>query len=888
MRMHLSMDINGTTRQVEVDPDRTLLSVLRDDLGLTGAKYGCGEGRCGACTVLMDGEPVQTCSISAGAAEGSHLTTIEGLAEGDTLHPLQAAFVEHGALQCGYCTPGMIMSAVALLHANPQPTTAEILQAMQDNICRCGSYPRILTAIQAAGEQIAGGADVTGTVSAAIAAAVAPPVGPQPATAGEPLPAALEAGLSEGLFVAYPCPDLAAVRYPEEDVPAPPPAERALLDIGPWIHLSGDGGITAYVGKVEAGQNMRTSLAQIVAEELRVPVDAVRVVVGDTGRTPFDMGTFGSRTTPITGAQLWRTGATARGLLLDLAAAAWGVERDSLELADGQVRDRASGREASYSDLARDRQMLRVVPVLDEEDAGEASTPATAWTVAGQSVAKLDAQGFVTGEHRYASDQALSGLLHGKVLRPPAFNATAATVDISAAEAMEGVTVVHEDDFIAVAAPDELTATQAIDAIRVRWRTELQVSQPEIFDYFKANPMELEGRRGPQLFVEGSIDAGLAAAHLTHQARYTVDYIAHTPLEPRAALAQWTDAGLTVWTGTQRPFGVRTELVEAFGLAESQVRVIVPDTGAGYGGKHYGDAAIEAARLAKVAGKPVKVVWTRQEEFTWAYFRPGGLIEITSGVDADGRMTALELHNYNSGAAGIQTLYDIPNHHSEYHPTESPLRQGAYRALSSTANHFARESHMDEVAHQLALDPLEIRRRNLRDSRLLAVLEVAADRFGWGQRTPEAHHGFGLACGFEKGSYVAACVEVVVNPANRQPKVLRVVEAFDCGAVLNPDNLRSQIEGAIIQGLGGALFEGIKFANGRILNASFGGYRVPRFGDVPQIETVIIDRKDEPSAGAGETPIIAIAPAVGNAIFQATGVRVRSMPLAPHGVPRAL
>lgn len=891
MRMHLSMEINGTTRRVEVDPDRTLLSVLRDDLGLTGAKYGCGEGRCGACTVLMDGEPVQTCSVSAGAAAGSHLTTVEGLAQAGALHPVQAAFVETGALQCGYCTPGMIMSAVALLHANPQPTTAEILQAMQDNICRCGSYPRILAAIQAAAAEVAAGAAVTATVTQAIAEAVGPQGVPLSAVAGEALPAALEAGVSEGLFVAYPCPDLSAVRYPDENVPAPPPAERALLDIGPWIHLAGDGRITAYVGKAEVGQNMRTSLAQIVAEELRVPAEAVRVVAGDTGRTPFDMGTFGSRTTPITGAQLWRAGATARGLLLDLAAAAWGVERDSLTLADGQVQHPPSGRSAAYGDLARDRQMLRIVPVPDEDGEtpdtiGEAPTPATAWTVAGQSVGKLDAQGFVTGAHRFASDQALPGMLHGKVLRPPAFGATATHVDTSGAEAMEGVTVVHEDDFIGVAAPDELTATQAIDAIRVRRRTELQVSQPELFEYLKANPAELAGRRGPQVFVEGSIEAGLAAAHLTHQARYTVDYIAHTPLEPRAALAQWTDDGLTVWTGTQRPFGVRAELAEAFDLPESRVRVIVPDTGAGYGGKHYGDAAIEAARLAKAAGKPVKVVWTRQEEFTWAYFRPAGLIEITSGVDADGRFTALELHNYNSGAAGIQTLYDIPNRHSEYHPAESPLRQGAYRALSSTANHFARESHVDEVAHQLGLDPLAIRRRNLSHPRLLAVLEAAAERFGWGERAPEPNHGFGLACGFEKGSYVAACVEVVVNPANRQPKVLRVVEAYDCGAVLNPENLRSQMEGAIIQGLGGALFEGIKFANGRILNASFGGYRVPRFGDVPAIETVVIDRKDEPSAGAGETPIIAIAPAVGNAIFQATGVRVRTMPLAPHGVPR--
>lgn len=880
MRMHLSMQINGVTRQVEVDPDRTLLSVLRDDLGLTGAKYGCGEGRCGACTVLMDGGPVQACSVSAGAAAGSHLTTVEGLAGSGALHPVQEAFLEMGALQCGYCTPGMILSAVALLDANPQPTTGEIVQAMQENICRCGSYPRILAAIQAAGAKMAAGAgdSVLASVGAGVDADVI----------NIDVNEVLDPGVHEGLFIAYPCPELEAERYPEGG--APPAAERALTEIGPWVHIAGDGTIRAYVGKAEVGQNMRTSLALIVAEELRVSPDVVRVIVGDTAATPFDRGTFGSRTTPVTGTQLWRTGAAARSLLIDLAAAAWQVDRDRLDVADGRVLERGGERSATFGELARDRQIVRIVPVPDE--AGQMPpdaalpTPPQAWRAAGTSVAKLDGHAFVTGSHRFTPDLRLPGLLHGKVLRPPAFQATPISVDTSAAEAMDGVTVVHEGDFIGVAAVDELTASQALDAIRVRWRTQLQVSQPELFDYLKANPVELEGRRGPLVIAEGSVAAGVAAAHLTYAQRYTVDYIAHVPLEPRAAVALWDDHGLTVWTGTQRPFGVRAELAEAFDLPEERVRVIVPDTGAGYGGKHFGDAALEAARLAKAAGRPVKLVWTRQEEFTWAYFRPAGLIEIRSGVDAAGRFTALELHNYNSGAAGLDSLYDIPNRHAEYHPADSPLRQGSYRSLSATANHFARESHVDELAHQLGLDPLEFRLRNLSNPRMIAVLEAAAERFGWGQRTPQPNHGFGIAGGFDKGSYVAACVEVSVNPANRQPKVLRVVEAFDCGALINPDHVRSQVEGALIQGLGGALFESVKFANGRILNPSFGGYRVPRFGDVPAIETVLIDRKDQPSAGAGETPIIAIAPALGSAIFQATGVRVRAMPLAPRGVPR--
>jgi isoquinoline 1-oxidoreductase len=178
---------------------------------------------------------------------------------------------------------------------------------------------------------------------------------------------------------------------------------------------------------------------------------------------------------------------------------------------------------------------------------------------------------------------------------------------------------------------------------------------------------------------------------------------------------------------------VKSELAEAFHLAEDKVRVIVPDTGSGYGGKHSGECAIEAARLARTAGRPVKVVWTREEEFRWAYFRPAGVIDVKSGTEADGRLVAWEMHNYNSGSSAIRTLYEAPNQHIEFHPGRSPLRQGSYRGLAATANHFARESHMDEIAAAVKLDPLEFRRRNLKDARLRAVLDAAAERFRLGE-----------------------------------------------------------------------------------------------------------------------------------------------------------
>src|SRR5205823_2667671 len=348
----------------------------------------------------------------------------------------------------------------------------------------------------------------------------------------------------------------------------------------------------------------------------------------------------------------------------------------------------------------------------------------------------------------------------------------------------------------------------------------------------------------------------------------------------------WNGNDLTVWTGTQRPFSVRDELAQALRISPERVRVIVPDTGAAYGGKHMGDAAVEAARLAKAAGKPVKLVWTREEEFTWAYFRPAGVIDVKAAATTDGKIIAWEFHNYNSGPAGIGTPYDIPNQHIQFHPADSPLRQGSYRGLAATANHFVRESAMDELAHEAGVDPLEFRLRNLTDPRLRAVLEAAAKKLGWGKEKSSGSRGFGIAGGVEKGGYVATCAEVEISPS-REVRITRVVEAFECGAIVNPGGLRNQIEGSIVQAIGGALFEAIRFDNGRILNPHFAQYRVPRFSDTPEIEVEMLDRKDLPSAGAGETPIVGLAPAVGNAIFAATGIRLRSLPMIPEGLPQA-
>jgi nicotinate dehydrogenase subunit B len=651
-------------------------------------------------------------------------------------------------------------------------------------------------------------------------------------------------------------------------------------DIGSWLHMGADGRLTVFTGKVEVGQNIRTSLAQQVAEELRVPYASVEMVMGDTDLVPWDMGTFGSLTTPTMAPRLRTMAAAARQMLLEQAAQNWKVDAGGLRAEDGKIVDPQGGRSIAYGELTRGERLVKVI-------SGEQSlTPASEWGIAGTAAPKAEGRAFVTGAHRYPSDIVRPGMLFGAMVRAEGFHAKLISADTSAAEQLPGVKVVREGDFIGVVAADAFTAHRAAAMITPNWEVPEQPANENLFEYLKNNPENNEPRRAEH--ETGSVDEALRVAEVKVEERYTVQYIAHAPLEPRAAVAEWNDTKLTVWTGTQRPFGVREELAQQFAIPESQVRVIHPDMGSGYGGKHSGEAAIEAARLAKSVGRPVKLVWTRREEFTWAYLRPAALIEIRAGARRDGTLVAWEHQNYNSGNATIGTPYDVPNQIIQYHPAKSPLRQGSYRALAGTANNFARESHMDALAHAAEIDPLTFRMKNLSNARLKAVLQAAADKFGWSAAKPSSTRGFGIACGTDKGGHVATCVEVEID-ADKTVHVRRVVQAWESGAVINPNGLNNQNSGGIVQALGGALFEAILFSEGKILNPLFARYRLPRFSDTPQIEIVLVDRKDLPAAGAGEIGLIGVAPAIGNALFAATGVRVRNMPMAPQtavpGVP---
>ena len=629
-------------------------------------------------------------------------------------------------------------------------------------------------------------------------------------------------------------------------------------DIGAWLHIAESGAITVYTGKAEVGQNIRTSLTQAVAEELHVDPSKIAMVMGDTMLTPYDQGTFGSRTTPIMAPQLHKVAAAAREMLIDLAAQEWKADRASVFIQDGLARSKSSTSTLSFGELTKGQKLAKTIT------ADVRVTPAAEWKVAGHDLRKVNARAIVTGEEKYTSDMKLPGMMFGRVVRPTAFKSTLVSVDTKGAEGMPGVVAVRDGDFIGVACDDSAQLDHAAAAIKADWKTVPQTNSREVFAWLKskaANPPAWKP-------IEADVHA---------EATYNVAYIAHIPLEPRAAVAEWDDGRLTVWTGTQVPFGVRTELAQAFGIPEDKVRVVVPATGSGYGGKHSGECAVEAARLAKAAGRPVKLQWTREEEMTWAYFRPAGVIEVRSGARRDGSITGWQFHNYNSGGAALRSPYNIPDQVAEFHASDSPLRQGSYRGLAASANHFARESHMDELARATGMEPAAFRMKNASDPRLRAVMEAATERFRWGRAKQRPGQGFGMMAGFDKGGYVSACVEIAVM--NGTVRIERIVQSFECGAIVNPDQLKNQIAGGTMMGIGGALFEAIDFENGRIVNPRLSQYRVPRFNDMPEIDVVLVDRKDLPSAGAGETPIVAIAPAVANAIFDATGRRLRSMPL---------
>jgi len=880
--MAVSIEVNGSEHHVPGDGSQTLLDALRDDLGVTGPKLGCGEGACGACTVLVGSRAVQACQVPVADVAGQRITTVEGLAEDGILHPVQQAWLEKGALQCGYCTPGWLTATAALLARVPHPSDERIEAELAGNACRCCTYVRIRQAVHRAAElmdhpellqPVPAPAVLSPAVptESAVSAVPTESAGPgQPFDLSREQPESLSAALPEGLLTMVADPGEPGFGGPDDA----------------WVHVGADGVITAFTGKVEAGQGTRTALSLLVAEELTVPVDTIRLVMADTDTSPFDLGTFGSRSMPHAAPPLRAAAAAAMRALTQAAAARFGLPETDLTAADGWIAGPDGAPSAGYGELVAGQRRVERVP------ADAPVTPATSWRrAAGQPARAVAGADAVTGRKLFPSDLRLPGMQHGLVLHPPATGATLRRASTDAAAAIDGVTVVAEGEFVGVIAPDPRTARAALAAVDAEWDELAGPGPAELEDYLRSHPVESTGWAGTSRDEAGDPDQALATACVRFAATYRAAFVAHVPLEPRAALARWQGSQLTVWTATSTPFRARGDLAEALGVDPAGVRVVVPDYGGGFGGKHGPAVALEAARLARAAGQPVRVQWSRRDEFTAAYLRPAAIIDVASGADSTGALTAWSFTNVNSGSAGLLTPYRVPHRRQQYQPARSPLAQGSYRALAATANNFARESHLDEIAAAVGADPVEFRLRHLDDERLRTVLETAAAEIGWpgGGELPGIRAGTGVALGFEKGGRVATAARVEIG-GDGSVRLARLVTVADCGAVVNPDGLVNQIEGAIAMGLGPALFEQIDFAAGRILNASMSDYRVPRLADIPpDVKVVLIDRPDQPLAGGGEAPIMAVAPAIANAIDRACGVRLRSMPLIPAGrLPRSV
>jgi nicotinate dehydrogenase subunit B len=598
------------------------------------------------------------------------------------------------------------------------------------------------------------------------------------------------------------------------------------------------------------------------------------------------MGTFGSLTTRMFGPALRAAAAEARQVLLQLAAERLGAPKESLVVEKGVVSVKGDpARSVSYGALARGQRITRTV--------GEKAVvrAASEMSVMGRSPRRLDAVDKVTGAGQYAADIRVPGLLHARLLRPPAHGATLTSVDSAEAARLPGVTVVNQDGLVAVLHADPIAAESALAKVKAEWKAAPPGAGTEaIFD-------DLVGRApAPQVQgVKGDVEAARAAAGKRFEETYRKGYVAHAPMEPHAATASFENGRLTVWTSTQTPFPTKDGLARALSLDAKDVRVVTPYVGGGFGGKSGGRQSEEAARLARITGRPVQVAFTRQEEFFFDTFDPASVVKIASAVDAAGKITLWDYDVYFAGDRGADLFYDVPNVRMRVFGSwrgagtdVHRLGVGPWRAPGANMNVFAREAHVDLMAVAAGIDPVEFRMRNMTDERMRRVLEAAAKAFGWQPGAGPRRRGVGVACGVDAGTYAALVAQVKVDRASGAVRVERVVCAQDMGLVVSPDGARMQMEGCITMGLGYVLREEVQIDGGRVLDENFDTYEVPRFSWLPKIETVLVKNDALSPQGGGEPAIVPMGAVVANAVFDATGVRFTRLPLAPSRVKPAL
>ena len=705
---------------------------------------------------------------------------------------------------------------------------------------------------------------------------------------------------------------------------ADPPAANTFAP-NAFIRIDRQGRVTLIIHKVEMGQGTYTSMPMLLAEELEVDLSQVQLEAAPPDEELYSDPLFGFQVTggssSVRGAwlPLRRAGATARSLLVAAAAETWNVEPAACRAEHGTVIHAATGRTLTYGDLvdkAAEMSVPEDVALKDPRDFKLIGTPAK----------RLDSSAKVTGTAKFGIDVRLPGMKVATVAACPVFGGTLVGVDDTKAKAIKGVhQVVRLENAVAVVADNMWAAKQGLAALNIQWDygPHAKLSTADIVQ-------QLEGaslKEGVVAREEGDVGKAMDEAARKVEAVYQVPFLAHATMEPMNCTVHVQDDGCDVWVGTQVQARAQAAAAQATGLPEKRVRVHNHLLGGGFGRRLEVDFITQAVQIAKQVEGPVKVIWTREEDIQHDMYRPYYYDRIAAGLNAQGRpiawthriagasimarwaprtlraMRAVGLRAVISTLRGIdmdvvegaaKPPYDLPNIRMDYVRQEPPgtswtvlgtheagegIPTAFWRGVGPTHNIFVVESFIDELAAATKQDPVEYRWALLGKSpRAQVVLDLATEKAGWGQPLPEGK-GRGVSVQHAFGSYLAQVAEVAVSKEG-EVRVQRVVCAVDCGMTVNPDTVKAQMEGGIIFGITAALFGEITIKDGRVEQNNFNDYRMLRIDEAPVVEVYLV-KSDEAPGGIGEPGTSAIAPAVTNAIFAATGKRIRKLPVNP-------
>ncbi len=867
--------VNGADAVLEGDPGTSLLVALREQLALRAVRPGCTVGECGACTVVVDGQAVQSCQTTVADVVGRSVLTPEGLRTEGGDHPVLAAFLDLEAAQCGYCVNGIMMRVAALSDSPDRPTDlTELAAGLENQLCRCGTHARLLEA--AARVVLGDAAPVVSTCDVRRCDAC--------------LPSAAEAAAAPA----------------EVELPA---LVAAAPSTGDWLEVSADGRVSVLTGRSEIGQAVHTALRQVVAAHLGLSPTLVDVVAPTTTRSRNEGFTAGSKSVMEGGEALAMASVALRRLILERAAGRVGADAELLKLEDdGDVVAPDGSRVALAELLAEDGPLSGPITTDDVPD----------WNLPGLGAPerRRDLEAKLTGG-AYVHDLDLPGMLHAKLVLPPSVRASLVSTDVDTVRAMDGVVdVVHDGRLLVVVAERESAAIRAAAALesRTRWEDPGIELQGSPIATMRSQPTEPHVARDDE-----GVDEALAAG-TTISASYSRPYQSHGSMSPSAGVARLQDGMLEVWSHTQGVHQLRKEIVKLVGDRADDVVVHHADGPGSYGQNAADDAAALAALVAlTVPGHPVRLHLSVSDEFHWEPYGTTMAADLTASVDDDGRILAWSHRTLTDGhmnrpagqgdrtigawlveggatppqpavteggARNIVPIYALPRVHAVADHTPGPLRSGSLRSLGSFHNVFAQESFMDELAEAAGMDPIAFRLAHLEDQRAREVLEAAVEAAGWEPHVGPSGRGLGVSLSryHDEMGYAAVVAEVEVDIDADVLAVRRLVIAADLGTVVNPEGARQQLEGGALQGVSRTLFEELRVDRRGVRTDSWETYPVLRFPDVPRIDLILLDRRGAPPLGAGEVTTPPVPAAIANAVDDATGIRMRDLPVTPDAL----